>query len=71
MKEFVGLRARTYSYLKENNDEDKITKGIKKCVVKRKLKSNDYNNCWRASQIENIINYLEKKLMYIVLKNNS
>ena len=29
MKEFVGLRARTYSYLKENNDEDKITKGIK------------------------------------------
>ena len=45
MKEFVGLRARTYSYLKENNDEDKITKGIKKCVVKRKLKSKDYNNC--------------------------
>ena len=23
MKEFVGLRAKTQSYLKENNDEDK------------------------------------------------
>ena len=22
MKEFVGLRAKTYSYLKESNDED-------------------------------------------------
>ena len=22
-KEFVGLRAKTYSYLKDNNDEDK------------------------------------------------
>ena len=26
MKEFVGLRAKTYSYLKENNDEDKKAK---------------------------------------------
>ena len=23
MKEFVGLRTQTYSYLKENNDKDK------------------------------------------------
>ena len=23
MKEFVGLRMKTYSYLKDNNDEDK------------------------------------------------
>ena len=27
MKEFLGLRAKTYSYLKENNDADKKTKG--------------------------------------------
>ena len=26
MKEFVGLRAKTYSYLKDNNDEDKKAK---------------------------------------------
>ena len=31
MKEFVGLRAKTYSYLKENNDEDKkAKKGVSK-----------------------------------------
>ena len=29
IKEFVGLRAKTYSYLKENDDEDKIAKGTK------------------------------------------
>ena len=26
MKEFVGLRAKTYSYLKDNNNEDKKAK---------------------------------------------
>ena len=30
MKEFVGLRAKTSSYLKDNNDEDKKAKGKKK-----------------------------------------
>ena len=27
MKEFVALRARTFSYLKNNNDRDKKAKG--------------------------------------------
>ena len=40
MKEFVGLRAKTYSYLKDNNDEDKKEKGTK-CVI-RKLKFQYY-----------------------------
>ena len=54
MKEFVGLRAKAYSYLKDNNDE------TKKCVIKRKLKFEDYKNCLEAAQIENKINHLEK-----------
>ena len=29
MKKFVGLRAKLYSYLKDNNDEDEKTKGTK------------------------------------------
>ena len=29
MKEFVGLRPKTYSYLKDNNDVDKNTKVAK------------------------------------------
>ena len=41
MKEFTGLGAKTYSYLKYNIDEDKKANGIKKCVMKRKLKFED------------------------------
>ena len=48
MKEFVGLRAKTYSYLKDNNDEDEKAKGTKMCVIKRKLKFEDYRNCLEA-----------------------
>ena len=35
MKEFVGLRAKTYICLEGNNDEDKKAKGRTKCVIKR------------------------------------
>ena len=35
MKEFVGLRAKTYSYLKNDNDKDKKAKGTKKCHKKK------------------------------------
>ena len=38
MTKFVGLRAKIYSYLINNGSEDKKTKGIKKCAIKRKLK---------------------------------
>ena len=61
MKEFVVLRAKTYSYLKNNDDEDKKVKSTNKCVIKRKLKFEDYKNCLEAAQIENKINHLEKK----------
>ena len=56
MKEFIGLRVKTFSYLKDNNDEDRKTRGTKKCVVKRKLKFEDYKNYLEAVQIENKIN---------------
>ena len=39
----------------------KKNKRDKKCVIKRNLKLRDYKICLKASQIENIINYLEKK----------
>ena len=69
MKEFIRLRANTYSYLKDNNDKDKKAKGTKKCVIKRKLKFENYKNCLEATQLENKINYLKKmQLTKIVLK---
>ena len=55
-----GLHLKTYSYLKDN-DEGKKAKGTKKCVRKGKRKFQDYKNCLKASQIINIVNYLEKK----------
>ena len=35
-------------------------KGTKKCVIKRKLKFENYENCLEATQRENKINHLEK-----------
>ena len=37
MKQFVGLRAKTHSYLKDNNDEDKKQKAQKSVTQKKKL----------------------------------
>ena len=42
MTEFVTLRPKTYSYLTDDCKEDKKAKGTKTCVIKRRLKSNDY-----------------------------
>ena len=35
--EFVGLRAKTYAYLMDDDSEHKKAKGTKKCVLKRRL----------------------------------
>ena len=45
MTEFVALRPKTYSYLTDDCKEDKKAKGTKKCVIKRRLKFNDYEDC--------------------------
>ena len=63
MKKFVGLRAKTYSYLIDDGNEDKKAKGTKKCVIKKNLIENlkkTNKNCLEATQLENKINYLEK-----------
>ena len=39
MRKFAGL-----SYLKDNGDEHKNSKDTEKCVIKRKLKFEDYKN---------------------------
>ena len=38
MKEFVGIGAKIYSYLEDNNGEDRNAKDTKKCIMKRKRK---------------------------------
>ena len=60
MTKFVGLGAKTHSYLIDDSREDKKAKGTKTCVMKRKLKFENYKNCLEATQLENTISYLEK-----------
>ena len=60
MTEFVGLRAKTYSCLTDDGSEDKKANDTKRCVMKRKLKFENYKNCLEATQLENKINQLEK-----------
>ena len=49
-----------YRYLTDDSDENKMRKNTIKCVVKRKLKIEDYKHCLEATQIENKINLSEK-----------
>ena len=45
MTEFVRLRVKTYAYLMDDDSEKKKSKGAKKCVTKRILKFNKYEDC--------------------------
>ena len=42
--EFVGLRSKMYSYIKDNKKEGKTAKGIKKNIIKNNIKHEDYKN---------------------------
>ena len=42
--EFVGLKSKMYSYIKDNGDGSKTAKGIKKNVIKMDIKHKNYNN---------------------------
>ena len=57
---FVGLRAEPYSYLIDDSGEDKKARYTKKCVIKRKLKFENYKISLKPTRIENKIDYLEK-----------
>ena len=75
MTKFNGLRAKTYFYLIDDDSEDKKAKGTKICVIKRKLKFENYKNCLEATQLENKTNYVEKNKVNIdslrkIIKNS-
>ena len=40
--EFVGLRSKMYSYIKDNNKGEKTAKGIKKNIIIKNIKHEDY-----------------------------
>ena len=51
MTEFVTLRPKTYSHLMDDGGSDKKAKGTKQCVIKRRLKFNDYKDCLLNNEI--------------------
>ena len=61
MTEFIPLRAKAYAYLEEDGSEHKRAKGTKKCVIKHKLKFENY----RESLFNN------KKIMHTQLRFKS
>ena len=58
MTEFVVLRAKTCSYLIDDDSENKKAKVTKRCVIKRKLKFEDYTHFLEATRLENNINHV-------------
>ena len=57
MIKFVGLRAKTYSYLIDDSSEDVCNK--------KNLEFENYKNCLETIQLENKISYLEKNKIKI------
>ena len=66
---FVALSAKTYNYLIDDGSDNKKAKGKRKCVMKRKLKFENYQNCLEGTQFENKINHLEKNEINIEIIN--
>ena len=71
MTDFVGLRAKTYSYLVDDGSEDKKAKGTKKCAIKKNLKFENYKNCLESTKLENKIKYQEKNKINVDSLKNS
>ena len=50
IKEFVGLRAKLYSYKMDEGKESKKCKGVKKQVVEKSISHEDYKTCLRTGK---------------------
>ena len=79
MKEFVGLRAKTYAYLMDDDSDHKKAKGTKKCAIKRRLMFKNYRDCLFNNKIilksqqrfkSDYHNVYTKKINKIALSNN-
>lgn len=48
--EFIGLRSKMYSYVKNNDNGGKTAKGIKKSIIKKNINHNDYKETLMNNQ---------------------
>ena len=73
MTNFAALRLKTYSCLIDDCHKNKKSKGTKKCIIKIKLKFEDYKHCLEATHahVKNRITHVEKnKLDVASLQEN-
>ena len=79
MKELWVLRAKTYTYLMDDDSEKKKAKGTKKCIIKRRIMFENYkdslsnNNTILRSQLRfksDLHNVYTEEVSKIVLNSN-
>ena len=51
IKEFVGLRAKIYPFLTDDDGEEKKCKGTKMCVIKRELMFKNHKDCLSNGEV--------------------
>ena len=51
--EFVGLKSKMYSYLKDNDENSKTAKGVKKNIIKKVIVHQDYLDVLNESKVLN------------------
>ena len=64
IKEFVGLRAKLYSFVMDDGEETKKCKGIKKQVVEGSISHEDYKTWERAIKKTKYIKKLQTRSIY-------
>ena len=60
LAKFVELIAKTYMYFIDDGGEDKEAKNTRKCVIKKQLKFENYQNSLEKTQFFNKRKSLEK-----------
>ena len=45
IREFIGLRSKMYSYVKDNGKNEKTAKGVRKYVIKKNITHDNYKDC--------------------------
>ena len=63
--EFATSRPKNYSYLTDDGKENKKAKGTKKCIIKRMINFDDYNNCLLKDKV-----LLKSQQRFISKKHN-
>ena len=68
MTEFVGLTAKSYSYLIDGSSEDKKEKDRKKCVIKRKTKLKNYKKLFRRNSTWEKKNFIKNNKLILKIQ---